>query len=194
MGIRIWRIEVSQWSRCHAHALPDPAVGCRKRALLPPRTDVRLKNRAIYKSGPNKRKSLINPQTQNPYAYALNNPVNLGDPSGEQAQILENQAQGAQFENYCLNLFNQVKNTGNLMPYSSRIPDILNLKEGVIGEIKSGRYTSLSPQMKDIIQYAGKNNMDFTLYAKEGSKQSKPLPDAISAVGGQVVTVGGIVS
>jgi len=48
--------------------------------------------------------------------------------------------------------------------------------------------------MKDIIQYAGKNNMDFTLYAKEGSKQSKPLPDAISAVGGQVVTVGGIVS
>ncbi len=30
------------------------------------------------------------PQTQNPYAYALNNPVNLSDPSGEQAtQIIQ---------------------------------------------------------------------------------------------------------
>lgn len=27
--------------------------------------------------------ALTNPQTQNPYAYALNNPINLSDPSGE---------------------------------------------------------------------------------------------------------------
>jgi len=27
--------------------------------------------------------SLTNPQTQNPYAYSLNNPINLSDPSGE---------------------------------------------------------------------------------------------------------------
>lgn len=34
--------------------------------------------------------TLTNPQTQNPYAYALNNPVNLGDPSGEQVAVLAN--------------------------------------------------------------------------------------------------------
>jgi RHS repeat-associated protein len=36
--------------------------------------------------------SLTLPQSQNPYAYALNNPVNLSDPSGEYAQILSSLA------------------------------------------------------------------------------------------------------
>lgn len=33
--------------------------------------------------------TLTNPQSQNPYAYSLNNPVNYSDPSGEQTVVTE---------------------------------------------------------------------------------------------------------
>ncbi|MBU3978752.1 hypothetical protein KJ980_07205 [Patescibacteria group bacterium] len=131
---------------------------------------------------------LQDPRTQNGYDYALNNPVNLSDPSGE--DILQNQAQGASFEKSCLNAYNAIKNTSPLKEYGNRIPDILT--KTTVGEIKSGSYTSLTPQMTNFIQYAADTGSKFTLYVKEGAKQSLPLLNAIQGVGGSVVTAGAV--
>ncbi len=131
---------------------------------------------------------LTNPQTQNPYAYGLNNPNSYADPSGE--SILDNQLQGANFEQVVTGAYNCVKNTAPVIVNGvKRIPDILT--ETNVGEIKSGAYTYLSAQMRDFISYAQQTGRTFTLYIQQGAAASAPLLEVVGAIGGQVIQVGG---
>jgi RHS repeat-associated protein len=140
------------------------------------------------------RGALTNPQAQNAYSYGYNNPLSYQDPSGNTGeQILQNQINGAAFEKAVINACGFVKNTVPVVVNNTRrIPDILN--KDIVGEIKSGSYTSLTSQMKDFLQYSGQEGKDFMLYVKEGAKQSGPLVNAISQAGGSIVTVGASVT
>ncbi len=142
---------------------------------------------------------LTNPQTQNPYAYSHNNPINYSDPSGEQYQAIGN------FIQSCLRLISGpagirtsqqlgragevaapiIKNTTKIESLTgtagSRIPDELNVAQKIIGEVKNVQYQPLTNQLKDFNQYAQQNGYSFKLYTPEKTQMSQPLQDLINS-------------
>ena len=61
----------------------------------------------------------------------------------------------------------------------TRIPDYLDIKQGVMGEAKSVKYLTKTKQLIDMFQYADSNNYKMFLKVERWTKMSKPLQDAI---------------
>jgi len=78
-----------------------------------------------------------------------------------------------------------VKNTERIPSASGkanyRVPDVLNHKLEVIGEVKNVKYQPYTAQLKDYVSYAKQNNYRFELYIKQGAQLSKPLQKAVNA-------------
>lgn len=153
--------------------------------------------------------SLTDPQSQNPYSYAINNPINSSDPSGEQYRelFIENLPTftrwGQNIAQACQKFFSSpagvrtsqelgkegeaaagiIKNTQKIRtianPLMNRIPDELSETQRVIGEIKNTQYQPLTNQLKDYLQYAQEKDYVFKLYTRSDTKLSQPLQDLI---------------
>lgn len=129
------------------------------------------------------------PITQNAYVYANDDPVNNDDPTGlsSSSQILFNGPSGRAFEKAVLEMYEYTKNTVDLrrFGFGRFIPDIL--ESGEIGEIKSGKYLYLTPQLRAFMDYAKVNGKNFTLYVREGYRMSAPLRDWIELNGFKII-------
>lgn len=62
---------------------------------------------------------------------------------------------------------------------NNRIPDYLNVKNGVMGEAKSVGKLSYTRQLRDMFEYASNNGMKMFLKVEKWTQMSKPLQMAI---------------
>jgi hypothetical protein len=84
-----------------------------------------------------------------------------------------------------------IKNTQTFITsYGNRIPEFLNDKIKIIGDIKNVAYQSLTSQIKGFLQIAREQGKTFVLVVSQGTRLSKPLIDAISEAGGKIVRIG----
>jgi hypothetical protein len=101
--------------------------------------------------------------------------------------VAQNFSKGQAFENKVLQTVGEIKNTTKINNgLGDRIPDILNVAKGTIGEVKNTNNVYLTPQMKTFVTQAQKTNMTFTLYVNEVTKVSKPLIQAIDSIKGLI--------
>jgi hypothetical protein len=64
---------------------------------------------------------------------------------------------------------------------ATRIPDGINLRTGVLSEVKNVQSLSFTQQLRDYSSYAQQNGLSFDLYTRPDTKLSGPLQDAISS-------------
>ena len=65
----------------------------------------------------------------------------------------------------------------------TRIPDILNRAQRVIGEVKNVNYQAYTQQLRDYVTYAQRNGYRFELHVRggrNGTKLSGPLQQAVN--------------
>ena len=61
----------------------------------------------------------------------------------------------------------------------TRIPDAVSRQFGYVAEVKNVRYQGLTLQLKDSLQIAQQNGLQFRLYVRESTQLSKPLQQAV---------------
>jgi len=127
-----------------------------------------------------------NPQTLNLYGYCGNDPVNNSDPTGH---MFEWAQKGRDFAEQVYRDFpDYIKNTKTyITSFGNRIPDIINEKAKIVGEIKNVSYQALTRQIRGFLEIAKDEGSTFVLVIRKGATLSGPLLKAIIDAGGVIV-------
>ncbi len=103
--------------------------------------------------------------------------------SSKAARIASNATKGRMGEKAAQEAFEFTKNT-NIIQSIRRIPDGIKYldKNAVIWyEVKNVRYQSYTAQLRDMIDYATKNNIKFNLVVREGGRISSTLQELVNS-------------